>query len=67
MFKTQVDPRAVGRVVLLQSFEHFVASFLWFIRVWIMENCGQFVFYNNIYFLRKQLALRDMLRHSHGL
>ena len=37
-----------------------------------MENCGRFVFYNNIYFFyekpkTKQPALRDMLRHFHGL
>ena len=35
-----------------------------------MENCGRFVFYNNIFFLRKpktkQPALPDMLRHFHG-
>ena len=31
-----------------------MASFLWSIRVQAMENCGRFVFYNNIYFcLRK--------------
>ena len=33
------------RVVSLQSFEHFMASFLWSIRVQIMENCGLFVKY----------------------
>ena len=37
-----------------------------------MENCGRFAFYNNIYFFyekpkTKQPALRDMLRHFHGL
>ena len=37
-----------------------------------MENCGRFVFYNNIYFFyekpkTKQRPLRDMLRHFHGL
>ena len=38
-----------------------------------MENCGRFVFYNNIYFFfkekpkTKQPALCDMLRHFHGL
>ena len=38
-----------------------------------MENCGRFVFYNNIsgFFYEKpktkQPALRDMLRHFHGL
>ena len=38
-----------------------------------MENYGRFVFCNNIYFLylrktkTKQPALRDMLRHFHGL
>ena len=37
------------------------------------ENCGRFVFYNNIYLFyekpkTKQPALRDdMLHHSHGL
>ena len=36
------------------------------------ENCGPFVFYNNIYLFyekpkTKQPALRDMLHHSHGL
>ena len=36
-----------------------------------MENCGRFVFYNNIwvfffYEKPKQPALRDMLRHVHG-
>ena len=38
------------RVVSLQSFEHFMASFLWSIRVQTMENCSRFVFYNDIYF-----------------
>ena len=34
MFKAQVEPPVTGRrVVSLQSFEHFMASFLWFIRV----------------------------------
>ena len=56
MFKTQVEP---------QSFEHFMASFLWSIRVHVMENYGPFVFYNNIYFFtknqkQKQPALCDM-------
>ena len=32
-----------------------------------MENCGRFVVFNNIFFLRKQPALRDMLRHFHDL
>ena len=37
-----------------------------------MENCGRFVFYNNSLFFCekpkiKQPALRDMLRHFHGL
>ena len=39
-----------------------------------MENCGRFVFYSNICFFffyekpkTKQPALRDMLRHFHGL
>ena len=39
-----------------------------------MENCGRFVFYSNIWFFffyekpkTKQPALRDMLRHFHGL
>ena len=37
-----------------------------------MENCGRFVFYNNIYFFcekpkTEQAALRDILRHFHGL
>ena len=40
MFITRVK----RRVVLLQSFEHFMASFLWSIRVQTMENCGRFVF-----------------------
>ena len=40
MFITQVKRRAV----LLQSFKHFMASFLWSIRVQTMENCGSFVF-----------------------
>ena len=40
MFKTQVGS--------LQSFEHFMASFLWSVRVQTMEKCGQFgFFYNN--------------------
>ena len=43
-----------------------------YIRVYSMENCGRFVFYNNIYFFyekpkTKQRPLRDMLRHFHGL
>ena len=42
------------RVVSLQSFEHFMASFLWSIRVLTMENCGRFVFCNNIYFSTKK-------------
>ena len=63
MFKTQVQP---------QSFEHFMASFLWSIRVHVMENYGPFVFYNNIYFFtknqrQKQPALCDMLSHFFGL
>ena len=37
-------------LVSLQSFEHFMASFLWCTRVQTMENCGRFVFYNNVYF-----------------
>ena len=38
-----------------------------------MENCGRFVFYNKIWVFfyekpkTKQPALRDMLRHFHGL
>ena len=40
------------------------------LRVESMENCGRFVFYNNIwgffYEKTKQPALRDMLRHFHG-
>ena len=37
-----------------------------------MENCGRFVFYNNVDFFyekpkTKQPAVRDMLRHFHGL
>ena len=35
-----------------------------------MENCGRFVSHNNIYFFmknQKKPALRDMLRHFHGL
>ena len=56
----------------MQSLEHFMTSFLWPIRVYSMENCGRFVFYNNIYFFyekpkTKQRPLRDMLRHFHGL
>ena len=35
------------RVVSLQSFEHFMASFLWFLRVQTMKNCGRFVFYKS--------------------
>ena len=53
MFKTQVEPQAAGELVSLQSFEHFMAPFLWFIRMWTIENCGRFVLYNNIYFLTK--------------
>ena len=37
-------------MVSLQSFEYFMASFLWSIRVEPMENCGPSVFYDNIYF-----------------
>ena len=49
MFKTQVEPRVAGqRVVSLQSFENFMVSFLWFIRVQSIENCGRFVKYSNI-------------------
>ena len=29
MLETQVEPRAVRQVVSLQSFVHFMASFLW--------------------------------------
>ena len=59
-------------MVSLQSFEHFMASFLRSIRVYAMENCGRFAFYNNIYVFyekpkTKQPALRDMLRHFHDL
>ena len=43
MLKTQLEPRAA-----LQSFEYFMAPFLWSIRVQTMKNCGRFVFYNNI-------------------
>ena len=32
-----------------------------------MENCGRFVVFNYIFFLQKQLALRDMSGHFHGL
>ena len=38
-----------------------------------MENCGRFVFYNNIILFfnekpkTKEPALRDMLHHIHGL
>ena len=36
-------------VVSMQSFEHFIASFLQSVRVQTMETCGWFVFYNNTY------------------
>ena len=74
MVYTLIDHRNdVIKCSKLQGFEHFVASFLWSIRVQTMENCGRFVFYSNIYFFyektrrTKQPALRDMLRHFHGL
>ena len=66
MFKTQVE----RRVVSLKSFEHFMASFLWSIRVYTMENGGRFVFYNNIYFYEKSKTKQPApheLCHFHGL
>ena len=36
-----------------------------------MENCGRFAFYKTLFYYKKpktkQAALRDMLRHFHGL
>ena len=52
MFKTQVEPRAIG--------EWFHRKFWTFYGV--ISICGRFVFYNNIIFLRK-----TMLRHFHDL
>ena len=59
------------KLVSLQSFERFMTSFLWCTSVKTMENCGRFVFYNNIYFqfppkVSRKIT-RDMLRHFHGL
>ena len=36
------------RVVSLPSFEHFMASFPWFIRVQTMKKSGRFIIYNNM-------------------
>ena len=51
MFKTQVEPREAGEWFHCKV---FMASFLWSIGVSTMENCGRFVFYNNIYFTKNE-------------
>ena len=50
MFKTQVE----RRVVSLKSFEHFMASFLWSIRVYTMENGGHLFFTITFIFTKNQ-------------
>ena len=47
MFKTQVEPLACGSWFHRPSFEHFMASFLWSIRVQTTKKSGWFGFYNN--------------------
>ena len=55
----------------LQSFEHFMMSFLWSIGVYTMENVVDLFFTVIVFFFyekpkTKQPALRDILRHFHG-
>ena len=50
-------------MVSLQSFEHFMVSFQWSIRVKTMENCGLFVFYNNIFFFLTKNHTKQTNRH----
>ena len=47
MTKPLMKPKAVRRVVLLQSYGHLMTSFLWSVRVHTTEKCGRFVLYHN--------------------
>ena len=66
MFKAHVEPRAAGEwfhcKVLSISSRHFYG--LWY-GPWKIEV--DLLFSVTIFFLRKQPALRDMLRHFYGL
>ena len=66
MFKAHVEPRAAGEwfhcKVLSISSRHFYG--LWY-GPW--EIVVDLLFSITIFFLRKQPALRDMLRHFYGL
>ena len=71
MFKIQVEPRAAGEWCHCK-----VLNILWH-HFYGLEECRpwkivvDFAFYNNFFFTKnhttKQPALRDMLRHFHGL
>ena len=66
MFKAHVEPRAAGEwfhcKVLSISSRHFYG--LWY-GTW--KIVVDLLFSITIFFLRKQPALRDMLRHFYGL
>ena len=66
MFKAHVEPRAAGEwfhcKVLSISSRHFYG--LWYGQWKIVVDL---LFSITIFFLRKQPALRDMLRHFYGL
>ena len=69
MFKTQVEPQAAG-----EWFHCKVLNILWgHCRAVVHESVDHgklwsiCFFTKTFIFLRKQLALRDMLRHFHGL
>ena len=66
MFKARVEPRAAGEwfhyKVLSISSRHFYG--LWYGPWKIVVDL---LFSITIFFLRKQPALRDMLRHFYGL
>ena len=61
MFKAHMEPRAAGKVLSISS-RHFYG--LWYGPWKIVVDL---LFSITIFFLRKQPALRDMLRHFYGL